>query len=468
MKSILRAIFQNKPLSIVLVGFLMTIGTFIGNIILTRDITYNLRQNVGKVEAIYSELGLILQIENDLTFAENTLKNFLLSRQSIYLRGHERAIGRLTKAMSELEVRTKESQFFSSQLPSLSRLLDERKTIFLQSRNVIEKNPDENSQQTSVLLSAGADKTLEIRETLHKLEGELRVTLEINRKYIDRSISYGSYTNYLAIGIALVVAFFSTYSITQDFIRQKEIERILRQLNDDKTRLFSILGHDLRSPLSGINAIIYILKNHRSSLSEADVADYILQLEQSSLNYGKLLEDVLTWSRLQLNKIQIQPEPHSIKVLVQDVADLYQEQIHAKKLTLHNLVPSDLVLTVDKSMILTVLRNLVSNSIKFSHAGSEIKVSYKEEKDSFLIEVQDQGVGMAQAVVKTLFTNSTISMTGTENEAGTGLGLSICKEFLSKQDGDLRVVSEEGKGSTFTIVLPKPQSTRKRAAFPKA
>jgi signal transduction histidine kinase len=462
MKQIVRTILSNKPLAVVVIGFIMTIATFIGNILLTINITRNLRGNVGKVEMIYSQLTLLAQIENDISFAENTLKNYYISKQVIYLRSHDRSVIRLQDAVKELaENGSKGVMVPSVLLDKISRLIKERTDLFYQTRLILKGKFDRKSNVSNELIAQGADKTLEIREVLHKYDGELKVSLEINRKYINRSISFGSYTNYLAICIALVVAFFSTVSITQDFLRQKEIERILRQLNDDKTKLFSILGHDLRSPLSGLNAIIYILKNHRSSLAESEIKDYIDQLEQTSNNYGKLLEDVLTWSRLQLNKIQINPLPFEIKLLGQEVIDLYQEQLNSKNIAIHNMVSSDLVLNVDKAMIQTVLRNLISNAIKFTNAGGEIWLTYREDKEYYYVEVQDNGVGMPAGILRTLFTNSTISMAGTENEVGTGLGLSICKEFISKQDGDLRVKSEENKGSVFSIVLPKEETLKK-------
>ncbi|HOY97725.1 MAG TPA: histidine kinase dimerization/phospho-acceptor domain-containing protein, partial [Catalimonadaceae bacterium] len=357
MKQIIRTILSNKPLAVVVIGFIMTIATFIGNILLTINITRNLRGNVGKVEMIYSQLTLLAQIESDMSFAENTLKNYFISNQVIYLRSHDRSVIRLQQAVKDLGENGSKGVVPSPLLDKISRLVKDRTDLFYQTRLLLKGKFSGKSNLSNELIAQGADKTLEIRELLHRYDGELKVSLEVNRKYINRSISFGSYTNYLAICIALVVAFFSTVSITQDFLRQKEIERILRHLNDDKTKLFSILGHDLRSPLSGLNAIIYILKNHRSSLNENEIKDYIDQLEQTSNNYGKLLEDVLTWSRLQLNKIQINPLPFEIKLLGQEVIDLYQEQLNTKNIAIHNLVNSDLVLNVDKAMIQTVLRN---------------------------------------------------------------------------------------------------------------
>jgi signal transduction histidine kinase len=439
----------------------MTIGTFIGNILLTRDITTNLKGNVGKVEIIYREQATVLQIESDLNSAENMMKNYFISNQEIYLRSHSRSKARIDSSLRFLDVQTRNSNFSQASYGQLVGLMKERDFIFAQTKKSIKQSLKGNSGLIKELFSQGADKTLEIKEVLHKMEGELRISLEINRKYIDRSIYNTTVTNYLAIAIALLVAFSSTYSITQDFLRQKEIEKILRNLNDEKTRLFSILGHDLRSPLSGINAVIYILKNHGEGLSWDEIKDYVLQLEQTSQNYGKLLEDVLTWSRLQLNKVQINPEVQNVKILGQEVIDLYTDQLVGKRIEIHNLIPSDLVIKVDKAMIQTVLRNLISNSIKFSFTGGEIKLSHKQDKDYDYIEVSDAGVGMPVGVLKTLFTNSTISMVGTENEVGTGLGLSICKEFLSKQEGDLKVTSEENKGSIFSITLPKEETLKR-------
>jgi signal transduction histidine kinase len=461
MKQLLVTIFKNRPLAVVVIGFLLTIATFIGNIVLTYDITTNLRGNVNRIENIYNELALLAELKSDLAFAENSLKNYLISGQSIYLRSHERALERIEKNVKNLITKENGGNISPKLFVNLTQSLKERFEIFKKTKTLAITREEAKLNQARDLISEGANKSLDIRETLTSIENDLRISLQINRKYVERSISYGSYSNYLAICIALVVAFFATISITQDYARQKEIERILRQLNDDKTKLFSILGHDLRSPLSGINAVIYILKNHYQSLTEAEIKEYIDSLEQTSLNYGKLLEDVLTWSRLQLDKIQINPQPYELKLLSQEVIDLYTDQLLNKNLLISNLVPSTQILKVDKAMLQTVLRNLVSNAVKYSHTGGQIKVTFREDKDWNFIDVTDNGVGMNAAVIKTLFTNSTISMAGTENEVGTGLGLSICKEFLAKEGGDLRVSSQEGKGSVFSIVLPKEEMYRK-------
>lgn len=455
MKQLLRTIFSNRPLAVVMGGFLLTIATFIGNILLTDDITTNLRNNVSRVETIYSEMALLSQIESDLSLAENTLKNYFISKQNIYLRSHDRAVKRLEKEVNDLIMNPNGGNISPQSLLLLTDHLKERKRIFARTKELVMSKEENQVKVARELLSQGTDKTMEVRDLLQRLANELQVSLQINRKYIDRSISYGSYTNYLAICIAIIVAFFATLSITQDYLRQKEIERILRQLNDDKTKLFSILGHDLRSPLSGLNAVIYILKNHFPELSEKEIREYIDSLEQTTLNYGKLLEDVLTWSRLQLNKIPINPQPIEIKNMSQEVIDLYTDQLADKEIVVRNLVPSSLVLQMDRSMLHTVLRNLISNAIKFTNHKGEIKLAYREDQINHFIDVVDNGVGMNAGVLKTLFTTSTISMAGTDNETGTGLGLSICKEFLSKQGGNLLVTSEEGRGSTFTIEFPK-------------
>ena len=460
MKQLLRTIFSNRPLAVVLGGFLLTIATFIGNILLTGDLTSNLRTNVDRVEKIYGEMAMLSRIESDLSLAENTLKNYFISKQSIYLRSHDRAITRLEKEINSLINETNGGSISPQSLLLLTEHLKERKKIFAKTKALVLSKEENQVQVARELLSQGSDKTLEVRDLLQQLANELQVSLQVNRRYIDRSISYGSYTNYLAICIAVVVAFFATVSITQDFLRQKEIERILRQLNDDKTKLFSILGHDLRSPLSGLNAVIYILKNHLDTLSNKEIREYIDSLEQTSLNYGKLLEDVLTWSRLQLNKIPINPQPIEIKNIGQEVLDLYIDQLAEKQITVRNLVPSSLVLQMDRAMLQTVLRNLISNALKFTNHNGEIKLMYREDAENHYVDVVDNGVGMNIGIVKTLFTNSTISMAGTDNEVGTGLGLSICKEFLSKQGGNIIVSSEEGKGSTFSIQFPKDLNPR--------
>ncbi|HRH33412.1 MAG TPA: ATP-binding protein [Catalimonadaceae bacterium] len=467
MKQSVKIILSNRPLAIVMGGFLLTIATFIGNIFLTHDITQNLRTNVLRVENIYNEMALLAQIESELNFAENAMKNYFISKQVMYLRSHDRAISRLDKAFKSLVSGDSTGAISTQSLKTLTEHLSERQRMFKKAKSLIKSGRIEDIGEVKEILSESSDKTLEFRDMLQKLETDLKVSLSINRRYIDRSISYGSYTNYLAIGIAIMVAFFATLSITQDYLRQKRIEQVLRQLNDDKTKLFSILGHDLRSPLSGFNAIIYILKNHLSTLSEKDIREYVDQLEQTSQNYSKLLEDVLTWSRLQLNKIQITLEPIEIKLAVQEMIQLFQDQILQKKIQILNLIPSTLSIEIDRSMFQTTIRNLVSNAIKFSNSEGEIRIAHSEDKNYHFIHVEDNGVGMNESIIRTLFTNSTISMAGTENEIGTGLGLSICKEFLSKQGATILVSSKEGEGSIFSIQIPKnPNLSKTRSLKP--
>jgi signal transduction histidine kinase len=196
-------------------------------------------------------------------------------------------------------------------------------------------------------------------------------------------------------------------------------------------------------------------------MSEEDISDCIHQLEQTSSNYNKLLEDVLTWSRLQLNKIPIECQDLNVHILVKEISELYSEQVQKKKIWIHNQIPENLEIKSDKGMLQAVFRNLISNAIKFTSEGGDIWLHYRSDKAFHFIDVKDNGVGMSDAVMRTLFTNSTISMAGTNNEAGTGLGLSICKEFLSKDEAQLFVESVEGKGSIFTIALPL-EETRKR------
>lgn len=448
-------------MAVVVGGFFLTIGTFIANILLSYDLNLNLRNNVNRVEDIYNELAFLSQLESDLSYAENAQKNYLISRQSIYLRSQERTALRIDTVTDRISVIERYGELPKEMISKLNGLVRERLELFQKINKLIKGGTDPELNQAKEFQAIGADKTLEIRELIKEIEVKLRILLQKNKGYITRSINYGSYTNYLAIGIALVVAFFATLSISQDYLRQKEIERILRQLNDDKTRLFSILGHDLRSPLSGLNAVIYILKNHYQSLSEKEIKEYIDSLEQTSLNYSKLLEDVLTWSRLQLNKIQINPMPHPIVDLVKEVLNLYSDQLAQKRIIVENKIPGQLILKVDKAMLQTVLRNLISNGIKFSFPGGKLTLSHHEDKDWHSIVIADNGVGMNPVILKNLFSTNTISIPGTENEVGTGLGLSICKEFLAKEGGDILVESTEGKGSVFTVKLPKAEKLKK-------
>ena len=236
----------------------------------------------------------------------------------------------------------------------------------------------------------------------------------------------------------------------------KESEAELRRVNNEKDKFFSILSHDLKTPVSAIMSYSEILKAEYDSLSSDEIIEFVSSLNEVSQNLHELLEEILNWSRLQSGRISYCPEFIDLSALVDGLIKIYSPTAYKKNINMVSVVEGESIAFADENMISTVLRNLVSNAIKFSILYSTIKIEIKELADLVQISVIDNGIGIKKADIDKLFRiDIHHTTTGTANEMGTGLGLILCKELVEKNHGDINVDSEEGEGARFYFTLPK-------------
>ena len=234
----------------------------------------------------------------------------------------------------------------------------------------------------------------------------------------------------------------------------------LRLMNDSKTRLFSIIAHDLRSPMNSFRGFSGLLANNLDRLSKQDIQVLVKGMNKSFQSVNTLLENLLHWSRVQMNTLEQHPEMVDLSVLVGDNLALAELLAMEKKIAVSGSVREGLYAYVDKNVFNVVLRNLLSNAIKFTHVGGRVEVKAESGADNILITVTDNGVGMSQTAVENLFASRSHNHTtpGTANERGTGLGLMLCREFVEKWNGTLKATSVKGEGSTFSFTIPAYQS----------
>ena len=230
---------------------------------------------------------------------------------------------------------------------------------------------------------------------------------------------------------------------------------MLKESNATKDKFFSIIAHDLKNPISSYHLIANDTYEYYDTLDDSDKRESIYMMKESAKNLYALLENLLTWSRSQRGVISYQPEKIAVRILAKQVLAVQDIAAEKKSINLVNDVPEDIFIKADPNMINTVLRNLVSNAIKYTAHGGSIVIKAKEENGLVHITVKDSGVGMNKEDIPKLFDISqTYSRQGTDNERGTGLGLILCKEFVNKNNGKIRVESEKGKGSEFIVSLP--------------
>ena len=234
----------------------------------------------------------------------------------------------------------------------------------------------------------------------------------------------------------------------------------LREANTTKDKLFSIIAHDLRSPFSSILGFSELLLEDREDYDVATYKMYSKQINSSAKNTLVLLDNLLNWAKSQTGQINFKPEKAVLASIIQEIFELSNLSAKNKNIVLNHIPSEEIIVFADPNMIKTVLRNLISNAIKFTNSNGKIDV-YALQNDKFIeIAVSDNGVGMNEETRNKLFSIETNETTlGTANEKGSGLGLLLCKEFVEKHGGKIWIESEEGKGSIFYFTLPYQTET---------
>jgi signal transduction histidine kinase len=230
---------------------------------------------------------------------------------------------------------------------------------------------------------------------------------------------------------------------------------LLRETNHSKDRLFSIIGHDLRSPINSLIGLMNLFSDHYEVLDGADRKKYLGDLNRSLKNLNNLTGNLLEWSFSQTNTIKSICEVFDIAEAVQETEELLKDLAQVKKITIVNEADPGLLVWAHPHSIKTVIRNLLSNAIKFSREGGEITL-HAEPIDGFVrISVVDNGVGIHDVIMGGLFKiGDSRSTPGTANEKGSGLGLLLCKEFVEKNGGTIEVETTVGAGSVFHFTVP--------------
>lgn len=241
--------------------------------------------------------------------------------------------------------------------------------------------------------------------------------------------------------------------------QNKKIEtdnQLLNKLNTTKNKFLSIISHDLRGPLGNIENLSFLMQEKENNYNEAEKNKYLNVIQQSASQANRLLNNLLYWSLSESDSIRFTPVQFSIKKLIEESLSLLSPLAIRKHIIIHKEIPEDLNAVADIEMTNTIIRNLISNSIKYSQPHKSITVkSFITEQNMVKTEVIDQGIGMSPQKVLQIFKSSEFhSEKGTTNETGTGLGLKLCIEFAKNNGGELGVESSVGKGSSFWFTLP--------------
>jgi len=228
------------------------------------------------------------------------------------------------------------------------------------------------------------------------------------------------------------------------------------EMNRTRDNLYSIIAHDIRSPLSGILQTIDAIEQGYFDPCSEDFKEIIHHLRTRTFDTNKLLNSLLNWTTTQGQVIEMKFKTTNIRGLIDDCIQLLEPIAANKSITISANIPQNEMAWCDEVSILTVFRNIISNAIKFTPNNGSIYISSKQNNDMLEVSIKDTGVGMSDKAIKMIFENDEhFSTSGTDNEQGTGLGLIMVKDFIKKNHGKINVESTFGVGTIFTFFLPK-------------
>ena len=235
-----------------------------------------------------------------------------------------------------------------------------------------------------------------------------------------------------------------------------ESERKLTGVNATKDKFFSIISHDLKGPFGAMKGLIEMLKMNYNSFDESEKMELIGTITRASNNTYTLLEDLLTWSQSQRGTMVFNPVKTDLAENCNNTIECILPLALKKEISIVNNVGEGNLVKADINMLTTIIRNILSNAVKFTQNGGKIHLSAQEQTDGNVeVSITDNGVGMNEQQLEKIFKiDENFKTRGTNNETGTGLGLIICKEFVEKHQGEIHVISKEGSGSTFSFTIP--------------
>ena len=271
---------------------------------------------------------------------------------------------------------------------------------------------------------------------------------------LQKTIEYKENQKEYLIIISVLSVF--TFVVIYGRYRSKKIaNKKLSELNSMKDLLFGIIAHDLKNPFFSILGITDMLKKNLDDLSKEEIKESVALIEKSGKQTYRLLENLLYWSLCQTGNIQYLPENINLTEVIDDVITLFSSAARSKNISLNSKADESIAALCDKEMVKLVLRNLLSNGIKYTTDGGTIDIVLKKKGKFIEVAVEDNGIGItAERKDELLGIVKNFSTPGTKGEKGTGLGLILCKEFIKRNKGDLWIESEEGKGSRFIFSLP--------------
>jgi signal transduction histidine kinase len=303
---------------------------------------------------------------------------------------------------------------------------------------------NENKTQMEFLKSK---REIDLRDKKIEIQN-LKIKSEARKVYL-------LYTITAAVLILLSLFFWLYLSKRKTNLQLNEKNKIISNINKQKDKFFSIIAHDLRGPFNGFLGLTELLAEDIDDMDKEEIQFAAVNMRSSAVNLNKLLENLLEWSRMEQGLIPFSPQENRLLPVVNECVATLGASANKKEIKIQTEIQEGISVYADNNILHTVVRNILSNAVKFTPKGGTIIIQGKEDDKNTTISIKDSGIGMNAKMIENLFQlDVKTNRKGTEDEASSGLGLILCKEFVEKHGGKIWVESEENVGSTFYFSLP--------------
>ena len=394
-------------------------------------------------------------------------QSYLALGQLFKVQGAVERAGRYYELAEAAALEAKDADYYAEALAGRSWYLEEKGrlgqalTYFQRYKAMSDSLLNEGNYHRLALLSAQNSFAAE-RDSLQTAQ-----TLE--RVALNREIQVRKYTQGILLG-GLVMTLFLIWFVGRAYRQKRKSLVAMAQLHADikaqkehldvlvetKDRFFSIISHDLRGPIHSFSSLAYLLKDHLQKGKVEELKPLMEALESNAKGVGQLLDNLLNWALQQQGLLTYNPEEHNLHHAVEEIFSIFSYQAQSKNIDLVDVVPEEATVYADGNTLLTVIRNLVSNALKFTRVGGAVRVVAHIEGEYVKLSISDDGIGISSDQVQKVFeVDGKRVGRGTAGEKGTGLGLPLVKDFVEANGGTIALESEEGKGTTFVIHLPR-------------
>lgn len=440
--------------------FKLIFGLAMSVVLLLASVGYSYRGSKGvyqtntlieHTDSIITQLQLLgIRLDN----CEWSVRAYAASKDITFLYDYENSRKATRTYLESIENLTKGDSLQSQRVVQLQMLLEER-FLFLDKAIAIEKGDMVDKKGFPSRRFKANQIRNKIVEVSKKLKEDFESTLNQRKQESKKLLNNAQTANGLAVILGCFIAGLLGIAVFKDVSEREKTEQQLRVLNDQKSQFFSIISHDLRGPTRNTTLLLEMMEDARYTTSKEDAQNMARLALESARQTQKLVEDLLTWGRLQMDQLAIVSTRFQPYEIVEKVCQSLYPAALLKGITVENKVPHNLLIQADSNMVETVIRNLVSNAIKFTPGSGSVKVVAGQFGQFVELTVEDSGIGMSEETIEKIFSFHTKHTTkGTAGEPGTGLGLAFCREFVERNGGNIHVDSQIGQGSRFNVRLP--------------